>query len=206
MPPTKVQQPRKKPSQARSRATVDALLDATARVLVKQGYAAASTNRIAEMAGISVGSLYQYFPSKDALVTAVRRRHASEMSAMLRGRAATLAGAPLETAVEILVHAVVEAHLIDPKLHRVLDEQVPRPVTLSGGEDIGDDIRATLKMLLTVYRDQILPTDLDLASMILLHTVEALIHAALDESKPESSVEAIEREIKLIVLRYLKPS
>src|SRR5437899_6576406 len=67
-PPTK---PRKNASQDRSGATVDALVEATARILVREGFEKASTNRIAEIAGVSVGSLYQYFPSKEALVAAV---------------------------------------------------------------------------------------------------------------------------------------
>lgn len=60
--------PRRKPRQSRSRATVDAILQATAQVLVRDGYQKATTNRIAERAGVSVGTLYQYFPNKDALV------------------------------------------------------------------------------------------------------------------------------------------
>ena len=70
--------PRKSATQERSRATVDALLSATARVLVKEGYDRASTNKVAEAAGVSIGSLYQYFPSKEALVSAVIQRHIGE--------------------------------------------------------------------------------------------------------------------------------
>ena len=70
--------PRKAASQVRSRATVDALVEATARILVKEGFDKASTNRIADVAGVSVGSLYQYFPSKEALVAAVAERHQQE--------------------------------------------------------------------------------------------------------------------------------
>jgi len=65
--------PRKIASQERSRATVDALVEATARILIKEGYDRASTNKIAAVAGVSIGSLYQYFPSKEALVAAVPR-------------------------------------------------------------------------------------------------------------------------------------
>ena len=67
--------PRKYASQDRSRATVDALVEATARILIREGFDKASTNRIAEVAGVSVGSLYQYFPSKEALVAALIDRH-----------------------------------------------------------------------------------------------------------------------------------
>lgn len=69
------EKPRKKPQQRRSKATVDALLEATAQILVSHGYQKASTNRIAERAGVSIGSLYEYFPNKDALVTALIERN-----------------------------------------------------------------------------------------------------------------------------------
>ena len=51
--------------------TVEAILDATARVLVREGYARTSTNRVAAVAGVSIGSLYQYFPNKESLVAAL---------------------------------------------------------------------------------------------------------------------------------------
>src|SRR4029450_12583732 len=67
--------PRKSASQERSRLTVNTILEATTRVLLKEGYDRASTNKIAAVAGVSIGSLYQYFPSKEALVAAVIYRH-----------------------------------------------------------------------------------------------------------------------------------
>ena len=71
--------PRKSASQVRSHLTVDALVEATARILMKEGYDKASTNKIAAVAGVSIGSLYQYFPSKEALVAAVIERHTHEL-------------------------------------------------------------------------------------------------------------------------------
>src|SRR5205809_3073218 len=76
--------PRKHASQARSRATVDALIEATARILVREGFDKASTNRIAEAAGVSVGSLYQYYPGKEALVVAVIERHNQDLTTLVR--------------------------------------------------------------------------------------------------------------------------
>ena len=85
--------PRKHASQDRSRATVDALIEATARILVREGFDSASTNRIAEQAGVSVGSLYQYFPGKEALVAAVIERHNRELMRVARGTLAKARGA-----------------------------------------------------------------------------------------------------------------
>src|ERR1700759_2137679 len=95
--------PRKQASQERSRATVDALVEATARILVREGFDKASTNRIAEAAGVSVGSLYQYFPSKEALVAAVIDRHSQEIMRTVRGELADAMKQPVEKAVRKLV-------------------------------------------------------------------------------------------------------
>ena len=83
--------PRKRPSQARSRDTVAVILRAAARVFATQGYAAGTTNRIAEAAGVSVGSLYEYFPNKDALLVALMEAHIAEGRTLLEDAAAGVA-------------------------------------------------------------------------------------------------------------------
>jgi AcrR family transcriptional regulator len=121
-----LRKPRKNASQKRSRATVDALIEATAHILVREGFDRASTNRIAEVAGVSVGSLYQYYPGKEALVAAVIDRHNKEIMRVVRAALAEVASQLVEEAVRKLVTVAIEAHRIDPKLHRVLAEQIPR--------------------------------------------------------------------------------
>src|ERR1700756_3303158 len=91
--------PRKNASQDRSRATVEVLVEATARILVKEGFDRASTNRIAETAGVSIGSLYQYFPGKEALVAAVIDRHNDELMEIVSAALAQVASQPPETAI-----------------------------------------------------------------------------------------------------------
>jgi AcrR family transcriptional regulator len=114
---------RKEPRQARSRATVETIVQAGARILSDEGWAGFTTNRIAELAGVSIGSLYQYFPDKLSLVDAIRHRHLDDsMTVMREVRADGLS--PAEFAVE-LVRAVVAAHSICPGLHRVLLDEAP---------------------------------------------------------------------------------
>src|SRR5215510_12865250 len=100
---------RKSASQARSRVTVDALLGATARILVKDGYDRASTNRIAHVAGVSIGSLYQYFPSKEALVAALIDRHKQQIIQVLRDALIKVAMQPVEEAARELVKVMIDA-------------------------------------------------------------------------------------------------
>src|SRR6187402_2230817 len=107
--------PRKAAIQERSRATVDALLDATARILTKHGYDRASTNRVAEAAGVSIGSLYQYFPSKEALVASLMERHVDEIRSILHAEMPRLFALPLEEGIQAAVRLMVAAHAHDPK-------------------------------------------------------------------------------------------
>ena len=180
MPPRPLTDPRKEPRQDRAKATVDAILAATARILVKDGYDRASTNRIAEAAGVSVGSLYQYFPSKEALVAALVDRHSNELLQFLKQRAlAYTPDAPLRTVVREVVHAMVEAHRVDPKLHRVLMEQVPRIGALKRLSEIDEHALFVIRTFLESRRSEVRPQNLRLASFLLASLVEAVTHAAV---------------------------
>jgi AcrR family transcriptional regulator len=171
--------PRKHASQERSRATVDALIEATARILVKEGFDCASTNRIAEQAGVSVGSLYQYFPGKDALVAAVIDRHREQIRQVARNALAKAAGQPFEPAVRTIVVAAIEAHRVDPKLHRVLAEQIPRTGRLEQVETFSRENYALFKAYLESHRKELRNVDLDLAAFVCVTAIEALTHTAV---------------------------
>ena len=198
--------PRKLASQERSRLTVDALLEATTRILVKEGYDRASTNKIASAAGVSIGSLYQYFPTKEALVAAVIDRHMQEMKRILRESLAEVATQPVETAVPRLITVMIDAHRVDPKLHRVLVEQSPRTGQLDNIEAMDREAYALVRSYLEAHRDEIVVTDLDTAAFVCVTTVEALTHAAVlreprilaDDAKPFID------EVTRLVLGFLK--
>src|SRR6185503_5836886 len=120
---------RKRPRQDRSRATVDAILGAAAQVFAGRGYAATTTNHIAARAGVSIGSLYEYFPSKDALLVALMEAHLGEGEAILEHAAAeaTADGDDLDRVVRRFVQAMVTLHGRNRALHRVLFEEAPLP-------------------------------------------------------------------------------
>src|SRR6516162_1213481 len=116
---------RKTPRQERSRATVEALLEATADILVRDGYAKLTTNRIADRAGVNIASLYQYFPGKQAILAELRRRHGDEQRAELRRVLAESHGGSLESTMRSLVSLGVAGHAREPKLHQALTEELP---------------------------------------------------------------------------------
>lgn len=204
MPTANPAKPRKSPAQSRSRATVEAILDAAAHILVTQGFAAASTNRIAEKAGVSIGSLYQYFPNKGVLIAALRRRHAEAMRSTILQLAGPAASAALPDAVRSFIHAVMQAHRIDPPLHRILAQEAPRTDFVDSRGDIDHDLRNAVGALLASRRSEILPTDLPLAAAMLVRLTDALIHAAVIDNTLDATPQAVEDEIVRVVLRYLQ--
>ena len=200
--------PRKSASQERSRLTVEALIEATARILMKEGYDRASTNRIAEAAGVSIGSLYQYFPSKEALVAAVIDRHTQGMMQVVRDALVKVAMRPIEEAARELVRVMIDAHCVNPKLHRVLVEQVPRVGRLDNIQAIDREAYALVRAYLEAHRDEVGIADTDMAAFVCVTTVEALTHAAVvhrREVLSEERATVFVDEVTALILRYLKP-
>ena len=203
-PPTK---PRKNASQERSRATVDALIEATARILVREGFEKASTNRIAEIAGVSVGSLYQYFPSKEALVAAVIDRHNEEIMQVVRAALTEVADLPIDKAVRRLVTVAIEAHHIDPKLHRVLAEQIPRTGQLADVEAFNREVHTLVRAYLESRRKEMRKIDLDTATFICVSAIEAVAHNTVlnqAEMLSDKMVRTLVDETTRMVVGYLR--
>ncbi len=198
--------PRKGGSQSRSRATVDALVEATARVLTKEGYEGTSTNRIASVAGVSIGSLYQYFPSKEALVAAVIERHTQELSRVVHETYVRIAALPIETGAREFVEAAIAAHRVDPKLHRILDEEVPR-AGLENVDAAVQNANGLFRAYLEAHRREIDVPDPELAAFVLVTIVEALTHSAVlhrpDILAGEKAIAFVD-EVTGLVLRYLR--
>lgn len=194
---------RKMPSQERARATVDAILDASARILVRDGYDALTTNRAAEIAGVSIGSLYQYFPNKKALIAALAKRHLDDLERTLADAAAQVGGASFDVIVRNIVSANVAAHLIDPDLHKVLSDALPP----QGREDwrIAFEERATARVrdLLAAHADQLTVNDIDLATYVIIRVVEACVHEAYTRRRADMVSGRLADEISTLVLNYL---
>ena len=196
---------RKRPRQARARATVDAILEAAARVLVEEGYEGANTNRIAEVAGVSIGSLYQYFPNKQALVSALVERHVRHIMDLLGSGLMTAASLPLPEGIRRLVQVMLDVHRLEPELHRVLAEQLPRISTPDHHRQTNTTAQAMIKGYLEQRRAELRPgLDLETAPFILVHNMEAVTHAAVIE-QPETDPERLVDEVTAMIVAYMLP-
>ena len=194
--------PRKRPRQQRSQQTVAAILEATGRILVDEGYAKLNTNRVAEVAGVSIGSLYQYFPNKQALVLALAKSHLGREIERLAGMTAELQELPLAEATRKCIRALFEAFTVDVELHRALVTDV-----VNLGEPLVYELQAkaelAVRLALERRRDEILPKDLDLAAFFLVSAVDSIVIRGLTLAGDRFSLKTLEDEIYELVLRYL---
>jgi AcrR family transcriptional regulator len=196
--PTQASRMRKDPRQARSRATIGAILDATARILGERGWAGLTTNAAAELAGVSIGSLYQYFPNKLALVEAVRRRHFDEVLAVLR----LAADDKITRAhrIKALVDGMIAVHSRYPAAHRVLLEESPH----------GEDARVTHDRFDLECRDAYETlfkanahgnTDIGVGAQVLAGAVVGAVHEAARRGTLASPI--LRKEVINLVKSYL---
>ncbi len=170
--------PRKRPRQARSRATVDSVLAATARVLVKRGFDGLTTNLVAETAGVSVGSLYQYFPNKEALVGALIEKHVDDLTSLCLAELTRVANLPVAEAIRSVVELMIRAHAVNPELHRVLTEQVPRVGRMAKLREIEALVHRMVAGLLASRRTELAIDDPEMAAFVLVSAIEAITHRA----------------------------
>ena len=174
------EKPRKAPLQARSRATYEAILEATARILEAEGLAGVTTNRVAERAGVSIGSLYQYFPAREAMLAELVKRMRIEMSARLIEVSEGGRHLPLEEAIPRMMAAAVAQYETAPRLTAALEEaeaRLPRdPEVLSERRRARDAVVACL-----TSRGVERPGE---AAQDLIAMTRGIVRAALSTARP----------------------
>ena len=194
---------RRRPRQARAQQTVEALLDAVARVLKRHGVDAVTTNRIAEAAGISIGSVYQYFPDKAAIFVALHARHVEQVARAIEAALVAHGAAPLADLIGALVDVMVASHTADPELHALLFREVPHRA--EGARGFVHRLSGALRLALLAKAGE-LPRgrDLDRTVFVVAHMIEGLSHAAVLERPARLSLGATRQEVVRAVLAYLR--
>ncbi len=185
--------PRRRPVQDRSRHTVESILEAAARLFDR---GATTTNGIARLAGVSIGSLYEYFPNKDAILGQLFEAHVDEATQALAGALDELSPeeTPLELGVRTLVTQVLAEHLDRPGLQRLFLERIAAlPSVRARIAEAERRLRGVLQAWLALHPDVAVP-DIEIAARVVVEGSNALVHGyvADDEGvRPEVFVDEV---------------
>ncbi|MDQ0775326.1 AcrR family transcriptional regulator [Streptomyces aurantiacus] len=195
-------QPRRKPSQVRAELTRERILAAAAHVFVEYGYAAGTTNRIAERARISIGSLYQYFPNKDAILAELLVRHI-DRGTWTEADQLDLSPGTLEATVRALVRDAIDNHRDDPELLRIMIEVAPLSQELLDTIDRHGKVRVGQVRDLLARHPDVQVRHLDTAAELIVFTIELNTHKLMADPRGVP-VETFESELVDMVTRYLR--
>lgn len=199
---TRPAQPRKSPVQARSLATVDAIHEAAIQVLVSEGLSRCTTTRVAERAGVSVGSLYQYYPNRTSLLAAVLAAHLEHVAAAVEAACLAQRGKPVADMARAVALDFLEAKLSRPDaskaLYKVAEEH--------GGADIVDSIRhrmvsAVATMLASAPDARF--QDVVLVSRMLLSALTGPVRSVLEDDVPPDFEAALREQLVFLAQSYL---
>ena len=195
---------RKTPKQARAQATVTAILDATIQVFDREGPTAATTTRIADVAGVSIGTLYQYFADRDAIVDALQDREFERAMHMVQQALSSARG---ERAAPAVARAVVEGLLrlyaAAPGLHRLLVLEGLHVAPTERVRAFDMQVIAVIRSYLRSSGIRLRRANLDAAVFVIYQAVRAAMLARLFETPPELDDATLVEEITDLVLRYL---
>ncbi|WP_342628403.1 TetR/AcrR family transcriptional regulator [Nguyenibacter vanlangensis] len=195
--------PRKKPRQTRATATLDAIFEATIQVLVVDGPRRLTTTRVAERAGVSVGTMYQYFPHKQALFYALNARYLDTLAEKIESACRAQRGAPINQMIEALVttywNAKTERVEVTRALYRSVVEIDNEPLI----EAFSGRVDAATAAMFASASDAAF-ADLPAVNLTLLTTIFGTVRSVFERNLPISEGQAVHRQLVLMCIAYLE--
>lgn len=196
--------PRKSPHQARAKATVDAIVEATIQVLLEDGYERFTTIRAAERAGVSIGTLYQYFPNKAALACAVVDRSCEDFLVAFESALADQPSGTLADSIHALIDVSLVSHHLTSERHRVAQALAQHVGIADRTETVSRKTAKVIGSMLQKYSGEIAPQiDLAIAATIIETVLEALVHRIKLAEPPPIHNDALAEEASRLIMRYL---
>jgi AcrR family transcriptional regulator len=198
-------EPRKTPVQARSTASVQAIMQATIQVLLKEGKSKLTTTRIAQRAGVSVGTLYQYFPNKSSLLRALLQQHLDSVAGAMETACESVKGASLARMAEVVISAFVQAKFRNIEasvaLYSVSDDaegkRIARTMHARG-------IKAMTALLQTAPEKTI--PEPEVVAATLLSAMAGVSRAMLEMGVTRTTMATMEKELTAMARAYLEAS
>lgn len=196
--------PRKSPRQARAKVTVDAIVEATIQVLLDEGYESFTTARVADRAGVSIGTLYQYYPNKAALAVAVVERSCEEFLTAFGNALDAQRCVSLDDFIRALVGIAFAPDHVTPERHRCVIELAPRLGVADRPEVVRQATVKTIEAALRRYTTEIAPEiDLATAAALIATMLESLAHRAVQTRSTHAHNELLAMETTRLITRYL---
>lgn len=205
MPPSSaaVLEPRKSPVQARSAASVEAILEATVQVLLLVGKERLTTTRVAERAGVSVGTLYQYFPNKSSLLQAALKRHLEVVKNTVDQVCHAQHGNSLDEMATALITAFLDAKMKDPRTSVAMYSVSADVDGARIARQIGLYFGKTIAAMLASTSDRLI-ADPELAASMLTSALAGVSRRLLESPSPEQHLASHKRELIFLACAYLK--
>ena len=205
--PDKKLMPRKHVAQQRSKHTVACILEGAAHIFSQKGYAAATTNHIAQKAGVSIGSLYQYFPNKDAIVVCLAQQHLSDVGCMVDDLLAQAEKKDITIAEMIhrIVGKMIDIHMVAPRLHQAIFNEAPLPADLK--QALFDYERKTARRLEKILLSSgCRPLkNRATACLLVVQLIESLSHWYALNTPENITQEEMMEEMIILIDSYINP-
>jgi AcrR family transcriptional regulator len=195
--------PRRKPLQKRAEDTIVVLLDATERVVAKRGFHAATTNHIARIAGVSIGTLYHYFPTKEALVAAVVERMWRMELASVMKHAGAFATAPLPEAIRLATRALTDCVAARIDLYRAWYVEASHLGELAQGLAMTDEAIGFIRSVLDARAAEVRPTDHAFAADLAVKTALAVVRTGARDWEEQVKSGVLADHLADMLTRYL---
>ena len=199
---------RKSPRQERSKVMVEAILEAASQVFAELGYARATTNKIAERAGVSVGSLYQYFPNKDCLIASLHGEHQAKIHRVIEKVLRRFGdhSMSLEDGLRLLLDELNQVHEDDPTLTKALSREVMRESEVGERVHDGEEEAEKLKQLFTLLfnRPDVRDGNHTIIAAIMGQVIGHLTRWLQHDAPSDLEQRALREETIQLLVRYLK--
>lgn len=195
-------EPRKRPRQARARVTVDAIFEATIQLLLRDGLHQLTTTRVAERAGVSVGTMYQYFPHKQALIYALNERYLEALAEKIEITCRAQHGAPIGRMIEALIDTYWRAKTERAEVTRALYRSVAGMDNGALVADFSERVNEATTAMLASAPDAAL-ADLEATNLTLVTVIFGTVRNAFEQDLSASRVEALRHQLTVMCHAYL---
>ncbi|MEM9196066.1 MAG: TetR/AcrR family transcriptional regulator [Myxococcota bacterium] len=194
---------RRQPRRRTGAAIVDAVVLAAEKILSEGGPDALTTSRLAKVSGVSVGSIYQYFESKKAVVGELARRIEKRSIAIMYARLEAVRDKGLPEIIEALVGALADRQLGDAEMRKIVQEEVPRSWVRKASDETNSEAQRVVAMIIGEHRDAVRKGDPELMAFILVRAVESAFEGAVSDRPELLTDPGFLGELRHLVTAYL---